>query len=93
MDSSIYTTASSPTKTTRKKRGSGGGQLELSDRIRRLPCQAIHTPTIMVVKVINQLIHSNRLHIVGPPQSGNFDNITTENITAYGPMFKSPVGA
>lgn len=43
-------------------------------------------------QVVQQLIETQRLHLVGPPCPGNFDNITSENIAAYGAMFKSPIG-
>jgi hypothetical protein len=39
----------------------------------------------MTIKVIAQLLGTHRLHLVGPPREGNFANITSENIIAYGP--------
>lgn len=82
---------SSPSPAKSKKTRGRTGQLELSDQISRLPCEAIHTPTIMIVKVVQQLISSKRLHVVGPPRTGNLESTITENITAYGAMFKSPI--
>ena len=89
-----------PTASPDRRKKKQAEQLSTSQRISRLPCAAVHTPTVMLAELVNQLIGARKLRAVGPApaMAGNARNFEplfmsfTANITKHGAMFKCPAG-